>query len=239
MIGVAQRLTDLGIFEVSLVDTPANRRKFLLIKRDVEGGSRMEGKVQPIESALAFLDSLLVKNANEKLEEALTSLGVVAARGYDPQSKAMNLEAVIQTLEGLLTDDLTEEEKKGLKDVIEFLGKIKTQGYPKPSSRYPYPYPNPEVKSAEEEQPKPAESETAEKKNETQQASPEPKGITEEAVKALVESFTTAIKNDIQNLAKRVENLEKIPAISKRLTEDTNVEKNQNGDKFWSNVFPF
>jgi len=117
-----RKLRDLRAFEVSLVDKPANKREFLIIKRIQE--ENMEGKI-----------NLDTETKSKEELEIKTEFDLVA-----------KMNELLEKVEAPLEDATEEEKTKKADEARTILGKIKALidsffAGKKPGYYYAYPYP--------------------------------------------------------------------------------------------------
>jgi len=141
------RLFDLEIEEVSLVDSPAIRRSFSVIKR--EGGDKVNKSLMPIPMAAEFLRELALtvdvpfekRKILKDLSEGLYTVFEQGAKAPIEDVNKVTVKDAIALLEELKgIEGLPKDMIETIDEVIALLEKIKASGYPRP---YGYGYPKP------------------------------------------------------------------------------------------------
>lgn len=138
-------LSDLEVEEVSIVDLPANKQKFVVVKRkdktEKEGGLPQE--------MLNLIDEILLEEIDEKMQEVLLNvratvlneLGETAERGKPYESLEDALDAVDE-----LPEDVPEDISRQLDELAgmleDYIGSREAEGgYPAPFGYPAYGYP--------------------------------------------------------------------------------------------------
>mgnify|MGYP003144542547 CR=1 FL=1 len=115
-----KRLKELETHEVSIVDRPANRRTFLVLKNETSTGEKdMEDKIlslldTPFENEEQYLETL---KKNEMSDDAIQTI-VAAMRLLKPHQEALSGENinVVKELLGIEKEEKTSEDNEGTAD---------------------------------------------------------------------------------------------------------------------------
>ena len=176
-----KRMTDLEVEEISLVDSPAIKRKFLVIKKDEQGGEIMDEELE-MERIFPVEDETEKSLTEEDLETAKNLLEVLGKFSDQAPSGISEMSEVLKQALEYSEKKLDEDQTKDLKEALKILTMIKTScspkvqyaietlagaagyGYPKPSLYYGgYKYPSPRSYGYPGSYPEPTEKEDTEK----------------------------------------------------------------------------